>query len=139
MDGQIQEVANFSFNGDTGSISFVGGNRTTKAVVVGVNPAELSSTWNVEGRFLNGGDQYQAVVGDSVAQTIYTPDSNLGISDANPLVEDMTFENTTFNIVGVCVDPLNNGFVTYVPIQTLENASGIFSPNLLLVTLKDFS
>jgi ABC-type antimicrobial peptide transport system permease subunit len=49
----------------------------------------------------------------------------------------MNFENTTFNIVGVCVDPLNNGFVTYVPIQTLESATGILSPNLLLVTLKN--
>jgi ABC-type antimicrobial peptide transport system permease subunit len=49
----------------------------------------------------------------------------------------MTFKNTTFNIVGICVDPLNNGFVTFVPIQTLENSSGISSPNLLLVTFKN--
>ncbi len=136
LNGQIQEVANFSFNGDTGSMSPVGGNRTTNAIVVGVNASELSSKWNVNGRFLNNDDQYQAVVGDSVSQTIYMPDSHLGISDANPLLEDMTFDNITYNIVGVCVDPLNNGFVTYVPIQTLENSSGILSPNLLLVTLK---
>jgi len=137
LSGQIQEVANFSYDGETGSISYLGGNRTTNALVVGVNSAELSSKWNLNGRFLNSGDQYQAVVGDSVVQTIYSPDSRLGISDANPLVEDMTFENTTFNIVGVCVDPLNNGFITYVPIQTLENSSGIPNPNLLLVTLKN--
>ncbi|MGO8805391.1 MAG: ABC transporter permease [Candidatus Bathyarchaeia archaeon] len=136
LDGQIQEVANFSFNGDTGSVGYVGGNRTTTAMVVGVDPAELSSNWNVQGRFLNTGDQYQAVIGDSVSQTIYMPDSSLGISQANPLVEDMLFENTQYNIVGVCVDPINNGFITYVPIQTLENASGILDPNLLLVTLK---
>ncbi len=134
--GQIQEVANFTYDGDTGSVAYVGGNRTTNALVVGVNPAELTGTWNIEGRFFNGGDQYGAVVGDSVAQTIYTSDPNMGISDANPLVEDLTFENTSFNIVGVCVDPVNNGFVTYVPIQTLENASGLSSPNLLLITLK---
>jgi len=137
LEGQIQEVANFSFNGEAGTQAYVGGNRTTDAVVVGVNLSELSSKWNVEGRFLNSGDQYQVVVGDSVAETIYTPDSSLSIAQANPLVEDMTFENTTFNIVGVCVDPLNNGFVAYVPIQTLENATGTISPNLLLVTLKN--
>jgi ABC-type antimicrobial peptide transport system permease subunit len=133
--GQIQEVANFSFS-STGSMSYLGGNRTEDSLVIGVDPEKLSSTWNLEGRFLNTGDQYQAVVGDSVAQTIYSPDPRLGISQANPLVEDMTFENTTFNIVGVCVDPVNNGFVTYVPIQTLENASAVNSPNLLLVTIK---
>jgi ABC-type antimicrobial peptide transport system permease subunit len=136
LDGQIQEVANFSFNGATGEVSYVGGNRTTDAVVIGINAAELSGTWNVEGRFLSPNDQYQAVVGDSIAQTIYMPSSRLGITQANPLVEDMTFKGTTFNIVGVCVDPVNNGFVTYVPLQTLENATGIASPNLLLVTLK---
>ena len=137
LDGQIQEVANFSFDSDTGSMAYLGGDRTTEALVVGVNPAELSAKWNVEGRFLSPSDQYQAVVGDSVAQTIYSPDSKLGIPQANPLVEDMTFENTTYNIVGVCVDPLNNGFVTYVPIQTLETATDINNPNLLLITLKN--
>jgi ABC-type antimicrobial peptide transport system permease subunit len=136
LNGQIQEVSNFSFNGQTGGMAYVGGNRTTDALVIGVNPAKLSGTWNVEGRFLNPTDDYQAVVGDSIAQTIYSPNSSLGIAQANPLVEDMTFKSTTFNIVGVCVDPINNGFVTYVPIQTLENATGISSPNLLLVTLK---
>ncbi len=136
LDGQIQEVANFSFNGDTGSVAYLGGNRTINSLVVGVNAADLSSKWNVNGRFLNEGDHYQTVIGDSISQSIYTPDPSLGISQANPLVEDMTFENATFNIVGVCVDPVNNGFVTYVPIQTLENTSGIVSPNLLLVTLK---
>ncbi len=136
LSGRVQEVANFSFNGETGSMAYVGGKRTADALVVGVNPAELSSAWNVEGRFLHPTDEYQAVVGDSIAQTIYSPDPSLGIAQANPLVEDMTFENTTFNIVGVCVDPLNNGFVTYVPIETLENATGISSSNLLLVTFK---
>ena len=76
--GQIQEVANFTYNGDTGSVAYVGGNRTTNALVVGVNPAELTGTWNIKGRFFNGGDQYGAVVGDSVAQTIYTSGSKHG-------------------------------------------------------------
>ena len=136
LSGQIQEVANFTFNEETGQTSYLGGNRTANSLVVGVDPATLSGTWNVEGRFLNTSDTYQAVVGDSIAQSIYSPDKELNINQSNPLVEDMTFEKTTFYIVGVCVDPVNNGFVTYVPIQTLENATGIASPNLLLVTFK---
>jgi ABC-type antimicrobial peptide transport system permease subunit len=136
LNGQIQEVANFTFNAETGETSYLGGHRTIDSLVIGVDPATLSGTWNVEGRFLSTSDTYQAVVGDSIAQSIYSPDKELNINQSNPLVEDMTFENTTFNIVGVCVDPVNNGFVAYVPIQTLENATGVFSPNLLLVTLK---
>jgi putative ABC transport system permease protein len=136
LNGQIQEVANFTFNAETGQTSYLGGNRTSDSLVIGVDPATLSGTWDVEGRFLSPNDDYQAVVGDSIAQTIYIPNSSLGIPQANPLVEDMTFKGTMFNIVGVCVDPINNGFVAYVPIQTLENATGIASPNLILVTLK---
>ena len=134
--GQIQEVGNFSFS-DTGTMSSVGGNRTANSLVVGVNPADLASSWNVEGRFLSQNDTFQAVVGDSIALSIYSPDPNLGILQANPLVEDLTFEGTTFNIVGVCVDPVNNGFVTYTPIQTLEKETGFSTPNILLVTFKN--
>jgi ABC-type antimicrobial peptide transport system permease subunit len=136
LNGQIQEVENFSYS-DTGAMSSVGGNRTADSLVVGVDPASLVSSFNVEGRFLSPNDTYQAVVGDSIALSIYSPDPNLGISQANPLIEDLTFEGTTFNIVGVCVDPINNGFVTYVPIQALEETTGFSSPNLLLVTFKN--
>ena len=34
------------------------------------------------------------------------------------------------------MDPINNGFVTYVPIERLKISTGVSSPNLLLVTLK---
>ena len=56
---------------------------------------------------------------------------------SDPLVESIKFQNTTFKIVGVCVDPLNNGLVTYVPIDTLVNVTEIFSPNLVLVKLSN--
>ena len=64
-----------------------------------------------------------------------TPDPSKHITLSNPLVEGIAFQNNTFNIVGVCVDPINNGLVTYVPIETLENITGLSNPNLLLVTL----
>jgi ABC-type antimicrobial peptide transport system permease subunit len=52
-------------------------------------------------------------------------------------METIKFQNFTFSIVGVCVDPLNNGFVTYVPLDKLENATKLSSPNLLLVKLNN--
>jgi ABC-type antimicrobial peptide transport system permease subunit len=39
--------------------------------------------------------------------------------------------------VGINVDPINNGLVAYVPIDKLMNATGITSPNLLVVNLAD--
>lgn len=137
LNEQVQEDQNFSLNGETLQVTPVGDSRTGDSIVIGVNPAKLSGAWNVEGRFLNANDDYEAVVGDSIAQSMYTPDPSMNINQSNPLVEGISFENGTFNIVGVCVDPINNGFVTYVPIETLENITAFSSPNLLLVTLKN--
>src|SRR5208283_201939 len=64
-------------------------------------------------------------------------DPSMHITLANPLVEGIAFQNNTFNIVGVCVDPINNGLVTYVPLETLENITGLSNANLLLVTLNN--
>jgi ABC-type antimicrobial peptide transport system permease subunit len=77
----------------------------------------------------------EAVIGDSVSQTMYSPHASKYVVLADPLVEGMNFKNTTFNIVGVCVDPTNNGFVAYVPLDRLENATGTSTPNLLLIKL----
>jgi ABC-type antimicrobial peptide transport system permease subunit len=41
-----------------------------------------------------------------------------------------------FNITGVCVDPLNNGNVTYVPLKDLQNVTGISKINLILVKIE---
>jgi ABC-type antimicrobial peptide transport system permease subunit len=136
LNEQVQEVGNFSLDGSTLQITQVGDTRQGDAIVVGVNAGNLSGTWNVEGRFLNANDDFEAIVGDSIAQIMYSPDPSMHITVSNPLVEGITLQNTTFNIVGVCVDPMNNGFVTYVPIERLENITDISSPNLLLVTLK---
>jgi ABC-type antimicrobial peptide transport system permease subunit len=49
----------------------------------------------------------------------------------------MQIGNLTFPIVGICLDPINNGYVAYVPVEKLMNATGVNSPNLLLVTLNN--
>ena len=135
LNEHVQEVANFSFGSQTFQTTFVGSNRQGDAIVIGVNPVKLASTWNVEGRFLSANDDFAAVVGDSIVQSMYSPDPSKNINQSNPLLEGISFENSTFNIVGVCLDPINNGLVTYVPIERLENITGISNPNLLLITL----
>jgi len=137
LNEQVQEVGNFSFDTQSSQTTFVGDSRQGNSMVIGVNPENLSGTWNVNGRFLSANSDFEAVIGDSISQTMYLPDQSKGITNANPLVEGITLQNKTFNIVGVCVDPINNGYVTYVPIDRLENITSISSPNLLLVTLKN--
>ncbi len=137
VNEHVQEVYNFSFGTQSSETTLVGGNRQGDAIVIGVNPSKLAGNWSVKGQFLSSNNTLEAVIGDSIAQSMYTPDPSKQISQSNPLVEGIAIENSTFNIVGVCVDPINNGQVAYVPIDKLENVTGISNPNLLLIKLND--
>ena len=44
-------------------------------------------------------------------------------------------QNATFNVVGLCLDPINNGFVTFVTLEKLETLNMISTPNVALVQL----
>lgn len=43
--------------------------------------------------------------------------------------------NTSLKIVGVCLDPINNGNITYIPLKTLQTITGIPKPNLLMAKI----
>ena len=89
----------------------------------------------MKGQFLGRNDSLEAVVGDSISNSMYARVANRDLAYSDPLLESIRIEDINFKIVGVCVDPLNNGLVTYVPIDSLENATGLSNPNLLLVKL----
>ena len=133
----VQEVANFTVDPDTLVTMPVGDSREGDVIVVGVDPQRLASEWSIQGRFLNANSDFEAVIGDSVAHTMYSPNPNKHVVLSNPLVQSMRFQNNSFRIVGVCVDPVNNGLVTYVPIDKLENITGLSNPNLLLIKLNN--
>lgn len=133
----VKEVANFTVDPDTLVTFPVGDSRQGESIVVGVDPQKLASEWSIKGRFLSGNNELEAVIGDSISQSMYSPHPSRYVVLADPFVEGIAFQNTTFRIVGVCVDPLNNGLVTFVPIDKLENVRGISSPNLLFVKLNN--
>jgi len=133
----VGEVANFTVFPDTEQTVNVGDSRQGDAIVIGVNPQKLAGSWFVQGRFLGENDDNAAVIGDSVAHAMYSSDPSKNIILSDPLVEGIEFQNSTFGIVGVCVDPVNNGLVTYVPIERLMNTTGVSNPNLLLVKLNN--
>ena len=133
----VSEVGNFTIDPDTLATFPVGDSREGVSLVIGVDPEKFLGELSIMGRFLNGKGELEAVIGDSISQTMYSPHPNRYVVLADPLVEGIAVQETTFRIVGVCVDPINNGFVTYVPIDKLENVTGISSPNLLLVKLND--
>jgi len=135
----VSEVGNFTVVSGTSNMIFVGNSRKGQSLVIGVDPQKLVGSWSVKGRFLNQTDTLEAVIGDSISQSMYYTRSSKNIVLSDPLSEGIRFQNSTFDIVGICIDPINNGFVTYVPLNTLENITGIFSPNILFIELTDMT
>jgi ABC-type antimicrobial peptide transport system permease subunit len=129
----VTEISNFTII--EGQMMSVGDHRNSQSLVIGVTPVDLADNLASQGRNLGAESSFEAVIADSVAQTMYTSDKRIDISYADPLVESIEIKGSVFQIVGVCVDPINNGYVTYVPLEKLLNASGLSRPNLLLVTL----
>jgi len=131
----VQEVSNFTIDPETAATLPVGDHREAESLIVGVDPQKVNATWFVKGRFLDANTALEAVVGDTTAQLLYSPNPKEEINLSDPLLQSVRVKNVTFGIVGVCVDPINNGMVVYVPISKLENLTNCFSPNILLVHL----
>jgi ABC-type antimicrobial peptide transport system permease subunit len=119
----IQELMNFTFI-DSATVP-VGDNREADSLVVGVEPEKVLSEWFIDGRFLKNGSSSEAVVGDSLAAVAFEM----------PLLQSLRMQNTTLNVVGVCLDPVNNGIVAYVPLEMLESLNNVSDPNVVLVQL----
>ena len=79
----------------------------------------------MQGRFLENSDALEAVVGDSVARTMFS----------SPLVQSVRVQNQAFDIVGLCVDPIDNGNVIYVPLEQLQQITEVSAPNIVFVEL----
>ncbi len=121
----VQEISNFTIDPETLVTIPVGDRREGDSLIVGVDPGKVIATWSLQGRFLNTKGSLEAVIGDSISQTMFS----------QPLSQSIRLENQTFGIVGVCVDPINNGKVTYVPIEKLQNLTNTSNPNIVLVKL----
>src|SRR3989304_4672922 len=129
------ESQTLSFNNETLATNPVGDSREGDSLIVGVDPRKVTSEWSIQGRFLSENDALEAVVGDSIAQEMFSPDPRKGITYSNPLIQSITLQNTSFSIVGICIDPINNGRVTYVPIEKLKNITKTFDSNIVFVKL----
>lgn len=129
----VTEKGNFTVI--EGAMTSVGGQRESQSIVIGVNPADLATDLVSKGRTLSASGSSEAIIGDSLTQTMYVTDKKHDINYADSLSESIKILDRIYPIVGVCVDPINNGYVTYVPIEKLMNSTGLSQPNLLLVSL----
>lgn len=121
----VYEVRNFTVDPETLATIPVGDNREGESVIIGVNPENVLTSWYIDGRFLAAANSWEAVIGDSIAQTMFT----------QPLVQSVRLYNKTFNIVGMCFDPISNGEVIYVPLKQLQTITNSPYANIALVKI----
>ena len=123
LEEHVYEVANFTIDPETMRTLPVGDKREGDFLVIGVEPEELSGSWFIQGRFLKNSDNWEAVIGDSVARKMFS----------EPLVQSLRLQNLSFSIVGVCIDPIDNGNVIYVPLRKLQQIAGVSAPNIVFL------
>jgi len=122
FEEQVQELPGYMFD-PNGTTYSVGDSHTDTSVVVGIDPKKVVNDWFVDGVPLKEADDLRVMVGDSLAQKIFT----------SPLNQSIMVHTDIFGIASVCLDPLNSGKVVYVPIESLKTAANISEPNLILV------
>ena len=125
---QIREVQG-TVVGEHGAYITVGDSREGESLVVGVEPENTFGEWFLDGGFLKNGESMCAVVGDSIANSMFTA----------PLEQYLQIYGYQLDVVGVCVDPINNGKVVYVNMRDLQMITGVLKPNILLVKVVSLS
>jgi len=110
----------------TGAV-IIGDSRSDNALILGVEPENVVNDWLIFGRKLAENDRGSTIIGDSLAVTMFDDARNQSI---------IVFESSLpYDIVGVCVDPLNNGKVVYMPLETLYKDMGQSGYNLLFLQI----
>jgi ABC-type antimicrobial peptide transport system permease subunit len=125
LETQVKEIQSYIIDPETLATIEVGDSRKDTSLIVGVEAEKVLSKWFLEGEFLKKNREWEAVVGDSLARKIFS----------SPLDQRIELLNMTFDVVGVCLDPINNGYVTYVPLKNLQNITAVSSPNIVIAEL----
>jgi ABC-type antimicrobial peptide transport system permease subunit len=121
----VKEIPGIIFGSSTAQTTTIGDSHQGESLVEGVNPTTMVSDWYLKGEFFGENQTSEAVVGDTLAQALFS----------SPLDQKIRISGEDLSVVGVCLDPINNGNVTYVPLETLQSITGVSGPNLLMVKL----
>jgi ABC-type antimicrobial peptide transport system permease subunit len=123
LEMHVGEIEGYEIvSGTADTYITVGDSREGNSLVIGVEPEKVLSESFLDGEFLKENRSREAVIGDSLAQGMFSV----------PLSQKISLRGKDFDIVGVCLDPINNGNVTYVPIKDLQNITGVSKPNIVI-------
>lgn len=125
METIVKEIKGYSIDPETLLTTWVGDDRQSTSLLVGVEPENVTGNWLIDGKFLEKEDGFSSVLGDSLANEAFSVPKN----------ESIDILGQKFQIKGVCIEPLNNGRVAYIPLRILEGLTNVNGPNILLVKI----
>ena len=124
LEMRVEEIQGIEIvSGTADTYVEVGDSRKGNSLVMGVEPEKVLSESFLEGKFLKSNHSWEAIIGDSLALKMFSV----------PLNQSINLRGKAFDIVGVCLDPINNGNVTYVPLENLQTIAGVSKPNIIMV------
>lgn len=123
IEAHVEEVPGVIIDPETATTSSVGDEREGESLIVGVEPENVLGEWFIEGEFLEINTEWEVTIGDSLAQKMFS----------KPLNQSILFYGRSFEVAGVCLDPINNGNVTYVSLKVLQDAMDVSKPNIVMV------
>jgi len=129
LENSVREVPGIVLDPvDQTTAVIIGDSRSDEALILGVEPKNVVNDWLIFGRKLGEDDQESTVIGDSLAVNMFSDAQNQSIK---------VFDESLlpYDIVGVCVDPLNNGKVVYMPLETLYKDLDQHGYNLLFLQI----
>ncbi len=129
LETSVQEVPGIILDPlDQTTAIVIGEQRSDDATVFGVEPEKVVNDWLIFGEQLAEGAQEAALIGDTLAVNMFE----------NALVQSIKVfpqGQQPYNIVGICVDPLNNGKVVYIPIETIYENLSAEGTNIVLLQI----
>ncbi|UCD26799.1 MAG: FtsX-like permease family protein, partial [Candidatus Bathyarchaeota archaeon] len=129
LEASVLEIPGIIPNpNDPNEAIIIGDSRSDEALILGINPDVVVNDWLIMGRIFGKTDQGCAIIGDALALNMFTDPQNQSI---RIFVDNLEI----LEIVGVCLDPLNNGKVVYMPINALVGTFGRLGYNLLFLEI----
>lgn len=105
--------------------------RSSNALIMGVNSVSVVDNLLTQNDVLLSSNA--TIIGSSLAQSIFD----------NPLKQKIAIDSIDsqhrefFSISNVVLDPINQGFVVYIPLDALKELNYLYTQNLVLVKVQD--
>ncbi len=122
----VEELPAIIWNEELEQYEYIGQDRTSSAVIVGVDWDSTIADWYYEGRRINGGQQVW--IGGKMASDFFE----------DPLVQSLGVEGHSLEVKAQAFDILNGGMMAIMDLSLLQSYLGVTGTNLVLIQLEEY-